>query len=165
MKRMILLRHAKSSWAQPALNDFERPLNKRGKRDAPIMGMRLKRQKKLPDKIVSSPAKRAISTAGIIAKQLDIPKSAIRKEPGIYDASAIELLAIIRNWQNAWETVLMVGHMPGIADLAWLLVENEVGPVPTCSVLEIELEINHWSDARPGCGRLACVMTPKESAG
>lgn len=164
MKRIILLRHAKSSWAQPALNDFDRPLNKRGKRDAPVMGMRLKRQKRLPDKIVSSPAKRAISTARIIAKQLDMPKSGIREEAGIYDASAIELLAIIRNWKHAWETVLMVGHMPGIADLAWLLIENEIGPVPTCSVLKIELDINHWADACPGCARLTCVMTPKDSA-
>lgn len=162
MKRLILVRHAKSSWAYPNLSDFDRPLNKRGKRDAPVMGKRLIEHGMVPDKIVSSPAVRALSTARVLAKALDIPTGKINEEPGIYEASAIRMLGLMREWKEKWDTVLMVGHMPGLGDLVQLLTDADPGPIPTCCVLEIELSIDHWTDATPGCAQLNRMMKPKD---
>jgi phosphohistidine phosphatase len=164
MKHIILVRHAKSSWALPSLSDFDRPLNKRGKRDAPAMGKRMAGEKMVPDKIISSPATRAISTARTLAKSLDIPRDKIREERMIYEASSMQLLGFMRGWKEKWETVMTVGHMPGIGDLAQLLLEQNIGPIPTCSVVEIELDVDSWADVAPGCGRLIRMMKPKDTA-
>ena len=164
MKSIILVRHAKSSWAMPTLSDFERPLNKRGKRDASVMGKRLSVNKMVPDKIISSPATRAISTAKVLAKALDIPRDRIKEERIIYEASSMQLLGFMRAWKEKWETVLMVGHMPGIGDLAQLLLENSIGPIPTCSVLEIDLKVDSWAEVSPGCGQLKSMLTPKDAS-
>src|SRR5687768_1175410 len=112
MKELILVRHAKSSWKDQDLTDFERPLNKRGKRDAPFMGGLLKKITQSPDLIISSPAARALSTAKIIAKELDFPVDKIKKDIKIYLAEEVELFKIVKKISDKHQRIILVGHNP-----------------------------------------------------
>ncbi len=152
MKRLYLVRHAKSSWDHPGLEDFDRPLNKRGMRDAPKMGEYLAEQRILPQIIVSSPARRAHATAISLAVALQVPPADIVEDDRIYAAATTTLIAVIRRWDDTWERVMMVGHNPGMADLAAVLTGAEVGHVPTCTVMGIGLDVARWGDVAPGCG-------------
>ncbi|NTU60531.1 MAG: hypothetical protein HGA98_05690, partial [Deltaproteobacteria bacterium] len=121
MKRLTLVRHAKSSRKDPSLPDFYRPLSGRGWDEAPEMGRRLAAAGVKPDAFVSSPANRAWSTSQEIASALGFPAEALRVEASIYDAEAGALLRLVRALEPAWEHVLLVGHNPGLTDLAQLL--------------------------------------------
>jgi phosphohistidine phosphatase len=152
VKTLILVRHAKSRWKKP-LPDRLRPLNKRGQRDAPMMGERLARREIEPDLIVSSPATRALVTAEAIAQEIGYPEEEIRADERLYNASAFELLEIIQELDDALEHVMLFGHNPGLTDLA-----NELGcdidNIPTCGVVELRFEVDSWaniSDADPAC--------------
>ena len=114
MKTLVLVRHAKSSWSDPSLDDFDRPLNKRGERNAPEMGRRLGESGLQPDIFVSSPANRARSTAEIIAKELDYPADNIIYHGDLYHASPGDLLEAVRSLGDNIETAFLFGHNPGI---------------------------------------------------
>ncbi|MBN1979870.1 MAG: histidine phosphatase family protein [Anaerolineae bacterium] len=145
MKTLILVRHAKSSWKHPGLPDRLRPLNKRGQHDAPAMGERLAKREIAPDLIISSPATRAMATAEIIAQEIGHPEEEIRADERLYGASAFELLEIIQELDAALEHVMLIGHNPGLTDLA-----NDLGcgidNLPTCGVVEVRFEIDSWAD-------------------
>jgi len=160
MKHLYLMRHAKSSWDHPGLNDFDRPLNKRGIRDAPKMGEYLAQQRILPQIIVTSPAKRAHATAISLAAAV-LPPSGIVENEQIYAASTSTLIAIIQGWDDTWERAMIVGHNPGIAEVAAVLTGGEVGHVPTCTVMELGLDVASWDDIVPGCGTLRLKIVPK----
>jgi phosphohistidine phosphatase len=146
MLRLTLVRHAKSSWDYPELPDFERPLNTRGRRDAPAMAKRLASEPPGPVRLVSSPALRAITTAYAFAEVLGVPAAAVRVESGIYDADAEQLLRIVHGFDDADHHVLLFGHNPGLSELAARLAPQEIGELPTCAVLTLRFECRHWRD-------------------
>lgn len=164
MLRLTLVRHAKSSWSDPDLSDFERPLNERGRRDAPLMAARLTSLRRKPDQWVSSPALRAITTAHAFGAQLGVPLENIGINPRIYEASVETLMNLIRGFDPQARHVLMFGHNPGFSDLARALATCPFSEMPTCAIASIELQIGEWRELGPGCGRLANYLYPKHGA-
>lgn len=161
MKNLILIRHAKSSWDDPALDDRDRPLNGRGKRDAPLMGAVLKERGLSPDRIVSSPARRALKTAKSIATAIGHPVGEIALDERVYLAEATTLLEVIQQFPETARQVVMFGHNPGFTELVNLLTDAGIGNVPTCGVASIEFSVASWSAVSPGSGRLGYFDYPK----
>ena len=152
MKTLTLLRHAKSSWKHPGLDDFDRPLNKRGLRDAPAMGERLAQRESLPDRCLSSPAVRATATAVAVAEALGYPVDAIAWEPRIYEAASASLLDVLRAQPDTARHILLVGHNPGMTDFANALTGDSLDNLPTAAAYTLTLPIEHWRDAAFGSG-------------
>jgi phosphohistidine phosphatase len=146
MKTLTLIRHAKSSWKNAYLLDIDRPLNKRGKRDAPKMGGRLADQGTSPELIVSSPATRAMVTAETIALEIDYPIEDIVVDERIYMADVDDLLSFIQRLDDTLEHVMLFGHNPGLTDLVNTLSPSQtIDNVPTCGVIEMDFETNTWA--------------------
>ena len=160
MKRLTLVRHAKSSWKLSELSDFDRPLNKRGKRDAPRMGERLAAREERPEVIVSSPAKRARKTAKLIARKLEIPDERLIPEAKIYEATPEVLLEVVRGFDERWEHVLLVGHNPGLTELGNLLAECGIENIPTCGTLCLDFDTGDWKSLGPKSGTLVFFDYP-----
>ncbi len=165
MKRLYLIRHAKSSWDSHQSSDFERELNKRGKRDAPFMSKLLKKEKVKPDIIYSSPAVRALTTAEIFANELYYPKEKIVCEQNIYESGIFELEEITRNIPDINSTVIMFGHNPGITSYANHLGDKYIDSMPTCSIVGIELGVNSWKEVERGKGKTFLFEYPKKYFG
>jgi phosphohistidine phosphatase len=144
MKTLILVRHAKSSRDDPTLADKDRPLNDRGKRDAPKMGKRLAKRRVKPDLILSSPAGRALKTAEIIAKKIDYKRKNILVDDRLYAVEAGELLDVIRKLGDQVERVMLIGHNPELTELAHRL-SSKITHMPTCAVAEFTLDAKTWS--------------------
>ena len=163
MKRLYLVRHAKSSWKDPELDDFDRPLNKRGKRDAPVMGQRLQQRKTEIDLILSSPAKRAQETAKIIAEQIALDPREIHWFESIYTAGSQTLLHLVQKIENAFQNVMLVGHNPGLTTLAERLTGTEIDNIPTCGIAAIDFEVDSWKKIGDAKGKLVFFDYPKKS--
>src|SRR5690606_530283 len=148
MKNLYIVRHAKSSWADPNLDDFERGLNERGKRDAPRMGKRLKEKEIHPDFMVSSPAKRAFSTAKRIGEILDYPKEKIKTNRLLYHADEETILSVVQTLNDKYNAVFIFGHNPGLTDFVNSIAETEVfiDNVPTSGVVGYAIPVDSWSD-------------------
>jgi phosphohistidine phosphatase len=160
MKTLLLLRHAKSSWDDVSLRDFERPLAERGKRDAPRMGEELKLRAPLPDLIISSPATRARETVEAVVVSGGLT-ARLEFNDSIYGATSAELIRLIRQLNDSINCVLMVGHNPGFEEVVSRLTgSNE--RMPTAALACIEFQIDHWTDLEDGAGRLIWLLTPKE---
>ncbi len=144
MKTLFVVRHAKSSWNDSLLADHERPLNKRGKKAAPEMGRRLSKTGVAMDTIVSSNARRALDTAAAMARALGVKTSVIRTEPGLYHASADGILEIIYQLDDRLETVMMVGHNPGLTRLANRFLPQPIENIPTAGVVRLEFMTDTW---------------------
>lgn len=160
MKKVYLIRHAKSSWKDFSLEDFERPLNKRGKSDAPLMGAKLHNKKVVPDTILSSPALRAKTTAEIIAKKIGFEKEILYKKD-IYEASATTLHKILTKIADKKSIVFLFGHNPSLNELAENYIHfNE--NIPTCAVVEIAFDCNSWADISAENASLVSFDYPKK---
>lgn len=159
-RQLLLCRHAKSSWQDHSLGDVDRPLNKRGQRDAPEMGSRLRRHGLLPDLIVASHAVRARTTAELYAMQLGYPCERIRIDPGLYAASPQSLLALLRHLPAELGRVMLVGHNPELTALANLLGQLGINNVPTSGIVGFELTVP-WTELAAGSGRLLFFDFPK----
>jgi phosphohistidine phosphatase len=144
MKTLFLVRHAKSSWDDPALPDEDRALNDRGRRDAPKMGKRLAKRDVVPDLILSSPARRALTTAKIIAKKLGYKLKNIEVDDRLYASTADDLLEVIRKLGDKRESVMLFGHNPELTELAHRL-SGEITHMPTCAVAEFTYKTKSWS--------------------
>ncbi len=144
MKTLILVRHAKSSWDDPALADEERPLDARGERDAPKVGKRLAKAGAKPDLILSSPAKRALTTARVIAKELGYKRKKIVVDDRLYAAEADVVLDVIQRLGNEADSVMLFGHNPELTELAHRL-SSKIKRMPTCAVAEFTFDVNSWS--------------------
>ena len=144
MKTLFLVRHAKSSWDDPALADKERPLDARGKRDAPKVGERLAKAGAKPDLILSSPAKRALTTARIIAKELGYKRKNIVVDDRLYAVEADVLLDVIQRLDKEAGRVMLFGHNPELTELAHRL-SSKITRMPTCAVAEFTFDVNSWS--------------------
>ncbi|MDF9795917.1 phosphohistidine phosphatase [Catalinimonas alkaloidigena] len=148
MKTLLLIRHAKSSWDDPTLDDFDRPLNKRGKNDAPKMGKRLKKKKIHPDLMVSSTAKRAKKTALAIAGALDYPEKHIQWRDELYHAAPETALKVMQRIDNKVEQLFLFGHNPGLTDFANLLCSTYTDNIVTTGIYALQLDITSWQDAQ-----------------
>jgi phosphohistidine phosphatase len=153
VKRLVILRHAKAE-KDARRADADRPLTARGESDAVEMGRRLARCGTHPDVIVSSPARRALETAKIVARELDFPWSEIRLEKRIYLADLDTLVRVVRGCGDTAETVLLVGHNPGVSELARSLVRRFSEDLPTCGAATVDCAADTWAVVRPGCGSL-----------
>ena len=145
MKQLILVRHAKSDWGDPALGDHERPLNKRGQRNAPEMGERLAEREVHPDRIYTSSALRARTTAEIIAEALDYPAGDIEQGEGLYHAGVDTWLDFISGLEDSLSCVMCFGHNPGLTELAHFEFGCELSNIPTCGVLTRAFAADHWA--------------------
>jgi phosphohistidine phosphatase len=161
VKELYLIRHAKSSWDYPQLKDFDRPLNERGEEDAPLMGKVLKENNILPQLILSSPAKRALNTAQIIAKALGYPSSKIEELHSIYHGEMATLMDLLNGIDNQYETVFVFGHNPTFTYLAEELGGEYIGNLPTCGVVGIRFEIDDWALLSKGLGTQIYYDYPK----
>lgn len=146
MKSLILVRHAKSSWDDPALSDYDRPLNDRGRKDAPMMARRLLSKGIRPDILVSSPARRALTTAHAFAAEMDIPLHQIQTAEALYMAGPGDFLRVITTLDDAVGTAAVFSHNPGITDFANLLGVARIDHFPTCAVFGIHIDTSHWKD-------------------
>ena len=162
MKKLFLIRHAKSSWGYTALPDKDRPLNDRGKRDAPKMGKRLAKRDVKPDLILSSPARRALTTAEIIAKKLNYKRRDIVVDDRLYACAVRDLLNVVHKLGDNLERVILFGHNPELTELAHRL-SSEITHMPTCAVSEFTFNAKSWSHI--GKPKLAKVVLdyPKKS--
>ena len=160
MKTLLILRHAKSSWDNPLLSDYDRPLNKRGKRDAPRMGKHLYKQDLVPDHILTSSAKRARKTAAKVAKACKY-MGKIKRLESLYHAVAGIYYEKLQEQSNEYHRVMVVGHNPTMEQLVTYLT-GQPRTMPTAALAHIELPIDHWKllDASTK-GRLVNLWTPK----
>ena len=145
MKTLTLVRHAKSSWKDASLADRDRPLNKRGKRDAPEMGRRIGDAGIRPSLIVSSPAVRAWTTAKIIAEQIGYPREFLQRERDLYLASLNTLLDVVAAQESGFNNVMLVGHNPGLTDFANFLSPGLTHNVPTAGVVCVSIDTDDWN--------------------
>lgn len=161
MKTLILVRHAKSSWNSDVSTDFERPLNKRGMRDAPDMAARLAAHGPIPDTIVSSSATRALVTARMLARGLDLSPQSLETTRDIYEAPVKALLKTINSWLQINQTVMMVGHNPGMSATGNYLCSSAALEMPTCAMACLDLDIDSWNDIYRDCATLRWYDYPK----
>jgi phosphohistidine phosphatase len=161
MKRTLYLaRHAKSSWNDPHLADFERPLNDRGLKTAPQMGEFMRQSKLIPKLIVSSPATRARHTAQLF-KEGGSFDAELTFDGRIYEASPRALREVVSEFDDKFESVMLVGHNPGLEGFI-RYVSGELQPMPTAAVAVIELDLKHWSRIDADCCTLKGIHRPKE---
>ncbi len=144
MKILTLVRHAKSSWKDTSLRDRERPLNKRGRRDAPEMGRRIREHGIRPSLIVSSPAERAWTTARLIAAEIGYPLEFLQKERSLYLASVDDILDVVAAQDEGFNSLMVVGHNPGFTDFANFLCPGLTNNLPTAGVVSVEFDRDDW---------------------
>lgn len=149
MKTLYIMRHAKSSWKFEELSDHDRPLNKRGRTDAPLMGQELAANNAKPQLILSSPAVRALTTATLVARELDYDADDIAIDDRIYGASAAELLEIVREAPANVDSMVIVGHNESISEFANLLSPKHLSRMPTAGVVALRFDCEDW----PGVNR------------
>lgn len=160
------MRHAKSDWGVTGASDFERPLAKRGKHDAPRVGVWLYREGLVPDHVVSSPARRARDTTTKVCKAMELPARDVTWDERVYEAEIPRLLAVLADCSPTSGLVLLVGHNPGLEDLLRYLVGNDLEEprdgklLPTAAVARIEMP-SSWERLPPGCGQLLSLTRPK----
>ena len=146
MKTLILVRHAKSSWDAAGLSDSERPLNERGKKDAPEMAKRLRKKGLTIDLFVSSPAERAFRTARFFSKEFDRRKDEIQVEKTLYGALSSQFEQVVAQLGDDSTTVVLFSHNPGITDYANTLTNVHTDNIPTCGVFAVQAEVDNWKD-------------------
>jgi phosphohistidine phosphatase len=161
MKTLLVLRHAKSSWNDPALDDHERPLNKRGRRDAPRMGELVREYGLIPDVVISSDAVRARLTAEAVAEAARYAGE-ILLAPQLYMAGPADILSLLPTVRKNAGTVMIVGHNPGLEKLVEQLT-GERQDLPTAALAQISLRIDRWRDLKPSTrGTLVGLWRPEE---
>jgi phosphohistidine phosphatase len=147
MRRLTLVRHAKSDWSLPGQADWDRPLNRRGQKDAPEMARRLRERRLKPDRILSSPAVRAIMTAAVMARELKVPASHVSQEERLYLASPADLLHVIRELGGDAKHLMVFGHNPGLTEFANRLSADEhIDNIPTCGTFTALYDVRDWAE-------------------
>jgi phosphohistidine phosphatase len=163
MKYLLLLRHAKSDWGEPNLPDHDRPLNKRGRRDAPRVGNLLVSETIMPDLIITSSARRARETTAAVVEASQYT-GRVEQTGRLYGAHSQDYIAVLRAAPDACARILLVSHNPGIETLASDLTKKSI-EMPTASLVHIALPIEHWRDLNEtGRGELLMVWRPKDGA-
>jgi phosphohistidine phosphatase len=163
MKTLFVVRHAKSSWEDISMADFDRPLNDRGQKDAPRMAKRLKGKNIRPDLILTSPANRALTTCKRMAEILGYAADKIKIDRHLYHASEDEILSVISSIKDTHDSVMIFGHNPGLTEFVNILLHEShyVEHIPTCGVVAIVLDINSWTAAKSAEGKFLFFDFPK----
>lgn len=164
MKKIYLIRHAKSSVDDGIMDDFSRPLNSRGKRDLELMGNRLAMFQVYPDAIFSSPAKRALKTAKALAKSIDFKKTKITVVDGLYESSFKEYLKLIHSIDDKCQKVFIVAHNPTITEVGERLSGAILTNIPTCAIVCLEFNVKHFSEIEEESGKILFFDYPKKHA-
>jgi phosphohistidine phosphatase len=166
-RELLILRHAKSDWKSGAATDFDRPLAKRGKKDAPRIGAWLFREGLMPDAVISSPAERARETTLKVCKSLDFKKKGITWDDAVYEGGLADLLAVLSRCPADAATVLLIGHNPGLEELVGHLTGGDYDEpadgklLPTGAVARLEMP-NDWTSLDTGCAVLLSITRPKQ---
>ncbi len=162
MKTLYLIRHAKSDWSDPLLNDFDRPLNKRGKRDAPLMGNSLAKADIFPDLILSSPAVRALMTAVEIAKQISYESDLIIYNEALYAANCDAIRDVVASIPSTCQTLFLIGHNPGLTEFAEYISGHTIENIPTCGIISVKLKEDDWNSIGKDSARFVSFDYPKK---
>ena len=162
MRTLYLIRHAKSSWDNPGLRDFNRPLNERGLRDAPLMARLLAGAEARPELLVSSPAKRALTTAQFFAEACGMDEEAIVRNQDIYEATPTDILRIIAQLPESARIVGLFGHNPTFTEVANRFTENRIENLPTCGIVRIDSSAASWGEFYEGNAAVRALYFPKE---
>jgi phosphohistidine phosphatase len=163
MKTLLLIRHAKSSWDNLQLSDFERPLNDRGKKDAPLMAKRVKERKIKIERFISSPAKRAKKTAAIFMEEYGMEQKDLVLLPSLYEASVKNFYDAVENVNDKDDAVALFSHNPGITDFVNALTEENIDNMPTCGVFAIKIKTKKWPDFKKAEKEFLFFDYPKKS--
>lgn len=161
MKRVALIRHAKSSWDHPLLTDFDRPLNGRGQKDAPQMALVLEKYAVSGGKWISSPAKRALTTAHLMCKALGKPIEQVYADNRLYHAWTDTLLTLIHEQESGLETLLLFAHNPGLTEMANRIAPVRLDNLPTCGIFIVQFATRDWSTIQYGTGEFIALDYPK----
>jgi phosphohistidine phosphatase len=161
MKYLTIIRHAKSSWANPGQDDIDRPLNDRGKNAIPIVGAYLKDQQVRPDLAITSPAKRAMKTAKGVCEFVGYKPEKLKIFPEIYFGDTDSVLLIIREINDEYTDVFLFGHEPKLSNLITRLIGEKIEKFSTCSAYRMSFDVPKWSDVRPGSGHCEFYVNPK----
>lgn len=162
MKTLYLMRHAKSIWKDGSIKDFDRPLNKRGERDAPFMGKLMNKRGILLQEIISSPALRAFSTARLFCVGIEFPHQKVKVDNNLYASSSTEMLSVLKNLSENIESVLLIGHNPGLTDLFNYLSDLPIDNIPTCGIVELFFNKKSWQEIEFGSCRTGFFEYPKK---
>ncbi len=165
MKTLYLMRHAKTEQADWGMKDFARNLTNRGLRDAEEMANRLLSKGNLPELIVSSPANRAIATAKIVARVLNLSDKQLMEAPKIYEAAVEEIMETISLIPETVYSALLVGHNPTFTYMCGELSPTALDALPTAGILCLQLNIDQWKDCHEQCGELLWLDWPKNLEG
>ena len=163
MKHLTIVRHAKSSWKNPELADRDRPLNKRGMHDAPMMGDRLAERGYRPDVILSSPANRALTTARVIAEALGFPPDDIEIDERIYGAGVAGLIGLVRETGDTVGRVMLFGHNPELTEMVNRLARVSLDNLPTCGMALLEFAFDTWASLGTELATRAEIDYPKKT--
>lgn len=161
MKRLFIIRHAKSSWDDGSLHDIERPLAERGVKDAAVMGKMLHKKGVKPDVILSSPALRAFSTARIFCAELGIDKNSIIIQNDLYFGEPKVILSVLHSIAAEIDIAFIFGHNPSFTNLAAFLCHRFNHEMPTCSIVSLEFPVESWGLVEEGSGQLLSFDYPK----
>ncbi len=162
MKSLYLIRHAKSSWSDPTLQDYDRPLNERGKRDTKSMGNRLLKKSIQPDLIIASSAKRTRQTAKRITKVIGYDSSSIITKKKLYHCSVIDMLDVTNKIEDKYQHVFILGHNYTISEYCDYL-SGVAHPFPTCTIACITFDVDSWKEVSGGTGTLNWIDFPKNT--
>lgn len=161
MKKLTLIRHAKSSWKEPDMSDFERPLNKRGLEDLPGLVERTTQQLPRPDLLIFSGAERTRLTQKPLSEAWKLSDREVLERHEAYEASVQTLLQLLQQQPDSCEHLVLVGHNPGMSDLLSLLNAQPAQDFPTSAFAHLELAISSWNEVIPACGDLLIFDYPK----
>ncbi len=162
MKRLFLIRHAKSiSKDTPGIKDFDRPLDARGNDETRYIGDTLKNHGIIMDAYVSSPAKRALDTARLIAERTGFPRNKIEVVGSVYESNIPKLLKAIKNFDDGAASVALFGHNPEFLNLVNYLAKGRIAEFPTCGVFGIDFEVDSWADIGKKKGKIVFFEGPK----
>ena len=161
MLTLFLCRHAKSSWDEPGLSDKDRPLNARGKNDAPMMGRMLENREENPDLIISSPAERAFKTAKLISDELGYRQKDIIVDNRIYMAGIGDFIEVLKECRSKDKTIMIFSHNYGITDFANYISSSRIDNIPTCGIVKIKFEFSNWEKIKKEKGKLEYFIYPK----
>ena len=161
MKTLTILRHAKSSWSQTGLSDHDRPLNKRGERDAPEMASRIRTAGIRPSLILSSPAVRAWMTVKAVASQISYPAEFLQRDERLYHAGVRTIIGVLNEQDAGFNRIMLVGHNPGLTEFANFLVPGLTDNIPTCGLVSVTLDSEDWDLATDKHAELDLFDYPK----
>ncbi len=161
MKSLLLIRHAKSSWKDPSLTDLQRPLKKRGIRNARDMAQRLAKLDHGVERVFSSPAKRTLETLELMEEATGFGAGRVEVVAELYSFDYDDVMITLRKIDDRWQSIAVVGHNPAITDLVNFLALEHIANIPTCGVALLRLDIKRWRDLKAGCARLDHYDYPK----